>query len=168
MKNKLPMLLGGFLAVLVVLGAVSAGIAYADDSTPPDPTTLPADGRGPRGERGLGATELEAAAKVLGMTSDELSTALKDGQTLEELATAAGVDIQDVQDAISAVHAEEMRAQIEQAVTDGTISQDKADWLLEGLDKGYLDGGHGFGLDFGHGGRGGPGQPPQSVPTTTP
>jgi hypothetical protein len=83
------------------------------------------------------------------------------------------VDIQDVQDAISAVHAEEMRAQIEQAVTDGTISQDKADWLLEGLDKGYLDGGHGFGLDFGHGGRSGPGgqqpvQPTQVTPTETP
>lgn len=182
MKNKLPMLLGGFLAVLVVLGAVSAGIAYADDTTPPDPTTLPADGRGPRGPhegRGLGATELEAAAKVLGMTSDELSTALKDGQTLEELATAAGVDIQDVQEAISTVHAEEMRTQIEQAVTDGTMSQDKADWLLEGLDKGYLDGGNGFGLDFGHGGRGGPGgqppadgqqpvQPTQVTPTETP
>lgn len=35
------------------------------------------------------------------------------------------------------------------------MTQDKADWLLEGLDKGYLDGGPGFG--FGHdGGRGGP------------
>ena len=48
--------------------------------------------------------------------------------------------------AITAVHAEEMRAQIEAGVADGTISQEKADWLLEGLDKGFLDGGHGFGL----------------------
>ena len=181
MKNKLPMLLGGFLAVLVVVGAVSAGIAYADDSTPPDPTTLPADGRGPRGPhegRGLGATELEAAAKVLGMSSADLSTALKDGKTLEELASAAGVDIQDVKDAINAAHTEEMRAQIKQAVTDGKMTQAKADWLLEGLDKGFLDDGPGFGLGHG-GGRGGPGgqppadgqqpaQPPQGAPTQTP
>ena len=170
MKNKLPMLLGSFLAVLVVVGAVSAGIAYADDSTPPDPSTMPADGRGPRGPhegRGLGQTELEAAAKVLGITTDELSTALKDGKTLEELATAAGVEIQDVQDAISAARAVEMRAQIEQAVTDGTITQEKSDWLLEGLDKGYLDG-PGFGFGFGHGGPGVPGQPPQSIPSATP
>ena len=35
MKNKIPMLIGGFLAVLVVVGSVAAGVAYADDSTPP-------------------------------------------------------------------------------------------------------------------------------------
>ena len=94
----------------------------------------------------MGETELAAAAKVLGMSSDELSTALKDGKTLDDLAATAGVDIQDVKDAITAVHAEEMRTRIEAGVADGTISQDKADWLLEGLDKGYLDGpGPGFG-----------------------
>ena len=49
-----------------------------------------------------------------------------------------------------------MRTRIEQAVFDGTMTQAKADWLLEGLDKGYLDG-PGFGFGFGgHGGHGGP------------
>lgn len=171
MKQKLPLLIGGFLAVLVVVGAISAGIAYADNSTPPTGTS---DGRGdPHGGRGLGQTELEAAAKVLGMTTDELSTALQNGQTLEEIATAKGADIADVQKAIQAIHREEMRAQIEQAVTDGMLTQDKADWLLEGLDKGYLDG-PGFGFGFGRGGPGGMGQLPadnppagQSTPTTS-
>jgi hypothetical protein len=107
------------------------------------------------------------------MTADDLKSALQSGQTLEEIATEKGVDIADVQAAIQAVHSEEMRAQIEQAVTDGTMTQDKADWLLEGLDKGYLDGGLGFGLGFGRGGHGSPdgmGQPANNAvqPTATP
>lgn len=171
MKNKLALLIGGFLAVLVVVGAIGAGVAYADDSTPPTGTF---GGRGdPRGGRGLGTAELEAAAEVLGMTADELKSALQSGQTLEEIATEKGVDIADVQAAIQAVHSEEMRAQILQAVEDGTMTQDKADWLLEGLDKGYLDGGPGFGLGFGRGGHGGPNgmnQPPTdtAIPTAAP
>lgn len=164
MKNKIPMLIGGFLAVLVVVGAVGAGIAYADDSTPLVPSSLPAEGRGHGGPR-LSDAELEAAAKVLGMTTDEISAALKDGRTLEDLATEAGVDFADLQEALQTVRNEEMRTRIEQAVTDGTMSQDKADWLLEGLDKGYLDG-HSFG--FGPGGRGGHGQPPAEAPAATP
>ena len=142
MKKKIMIVLGGLLAVVMVFGAVKATTVYAQAGT----TTQHDGGRGHGGGRGLGDAELAAAAKVLGMTSDELSTALSEGKTLEELATAAKVDIQDVKDAITAVHAEEMRAQIEAGVADGTISQEKADWLLEGLDKGFLDGGHGFGL----------------------
>jgi hypothetical protein len=39
-----------------------------------------------------------------------------------------------------------LRARIEQAVSDGTMTQEKADWLNEGLEKGFLDGpGFGFG-----------------------
>lgn len=156
--KKLPILLGGLLALLIVAGAVGATVVYADDSTPPTPAGQPGDGRGPRGF-GLGPDELAVAVEALGMTTDELSTALQEGQTLEELATAAGVDLQTVQDAIRAARAESMRARIEQALADGTISQEKADWLLEGLEKGFLDG-SGFGFGFGHGGPGGPGQPP--------
>lgn len=169
MKSKLPLLVGGFLAVLVVVGAIGAGVAYADKGGPGSPSGLTADGRGPRDGRGLGQAELEAAANVLGMTADELSAALQSGQTLEEIAAAKGVNLADVQAAIQSAHKEEMRARIQQAVEDGTMTQDKADWLLEGLDKGYLDGGPGFGLGFGRGGHGGPngmGQPPaQSTPT---
>ncbi|MFZ5904800.1 MAG: hypothetical protein ACOYZ8_14735 [Chloroflexota bacterium] len=163
--KKLPILLGGLLALVIAAGAVGATVVYADDATPPAPTGQPGGGRGPRGF-GLGADELAAAAEALGMTTDELSAALQEGQTLEDLAEAAGVDIADVQAAVSAARAESMRARIEQALADGTISQEKADWLLEGLEKGFLDG-PGFGFGFGHGG---PGQPPvnQSAPTTTP
>ena len=154
MKKKISILIGGLLAVAVLFGAVSVKSVYAQDSTTSNPIMQRGGGRGHGGERGLGQPELEAAAKVLGITADELSTALADGKTLEDLATTAKVDIQDVQDSITAVHAEEMRAQIEAGVADGTISQEKADWLLEGLDKGFLEGrGFGIGGPHGHGGR---------------
>ncbi len=173
MKKKILILIGGLLAVAVLFGAYNVKTAYAQDSTTSDSIMQRGGGHGHGGERGLGQPELEAAAKVLGITADELSTALADGKTLEDLATTAKVDIQDVQDAITAVHAEEMRAQIEAGVADGTISQEKADWLLEGLDKGFLEG-RGFGIGGPHG-RGGhldaqsdTTTAPAVVPTTAP
>ncbi|MBK7453523.1 MAG: hypothetical protein IPJ46_07335, partial [Anaerolineales bacterium] len=125
MKKKISILIGGLLAVAVLFGAYNVKTAYAQG----DMTIMQrgGGGHGHGGERGLGQPELEAAAKVLGMTSTELSTALASGKTLEDLATTAKVDIQDVKDAINAVHADEMRAQIEAGVADGTISQEKAD-----------------------------------------
>ncbi|HEX8992454.1 MAG TPA: hypothetical protein VF784_12315 [Anaerolineales bacterium] len=119
----------------------------------------------------LDSAELDAAAKALGMTSTDLSTQLQSGKTLSDLATAKGVTLQSVQDAIQSAHRAEMTTQINQAVSAGQMTQDKANWLLEGLNKGYLDGPDGFGFGFGHGfGMGGPGQergqmPSQAAPT---
>lgn len=114
----------------------------------------------------LGSTGLEAAAKALDMTTDELTTALKDGKTLQELADVAGVDIATVQDAIRAARETEMRTQIEQAVTDGNMTREKADWLLEGLDKGFLDGrGFDLGGPRGHGLGDGSGKAPSAQST---
>jgi hypothetical protein len=154
MKKKISIVLGGLLAVAILFGTASVTTAYAQDGTPATPPAgQPGDRPDRDGKRGMGETELAAAAKVLGMTSEELSTALADGKTLEDLAAVAGVDIQDVKDVISAIHAEEMKANIAAAVADGSMSQEKADWLLEGLDKGFLDG-RGFGIGGPRGGRG--------------
>jgi len=161
MKNKKSILIGGLLVALLVVGVIGATSAYAQSST----STL-SHGRGPGGGRGLGLVELQVAAEALDMTTDELITALQSGKTLEEIADEAGVELQDVQDAIQAAHEEELRTRIEQAVADGTMTQEKADWLLEGLEKGFLDG-PGFGFGFGpHGPR--PDQAPSTQPTKTP
>ena len=165
MKNKkVNILIVGLLAALVVVGIVGATHAFAQNSN-----TFQLNGPGPGGEHGfgLGQPELAAAAKALGMTTDELSTALQAGTTLEQLATQKGVDIQKVKDAINTAHREEVRTQIKQAVTAGTMTQAKADWLLEGLDKGYLDG-PGFGLGFGPHGHGPDNRPTQQNPAVTP
>lgn len=142
------------VAVVVALGAISP--AFAADARATVRTASVAHGgfggRGMCGEAGL-----EAAAKALNMTADELSTQLWGGATLSSLADKAGVDLQTVRDAVTAACEQATRDAIEQAVEDGSLTREHADWLLEGLDKGYWGGGepgfgmHGFGM-----GRGGP------------
>jgi hypothetical protein len=104
------------------------------------------------GGRFCGDAGLEAAAQALGLTTDEVTTQMRAGESLADLADEAGVDVQDVLDAVTAACNAATREAIEQAVTDGTLTRDHADWLLEGLDNGYWGGAGG---GFGFGGRGG-------------
>jgi hypothetical protein len=85
----------------------------------------------------------EWLAEQLGMTVDELQAELEAGKTVDELAEEKGIDLE-------AVRVEAMKERIQQAVEDGTITQEQADWMLEGLEQGFMPGGHGFG---GRGGR---------------
>src|SRR5688572_12337261 len=168
MKNRKSILIGGLLVALLVIGVIGATSVYAQS-----PTSTLLHGRGPGEGRGLGLVELQVAAEALNMTTDELITALRSGKTLEELATEAGVDLQEVQDAIQAARATDMRERIQQALDDGTITQEHADWLLEGLEKGFIGGAGGFGFGGGHGPGFGPGRDqapttPDQVPTTQP
>lgn len=149
-------------AAAAVLG-LSALVFIQPTQAASNTATLAHGGRGFCGQAGL-----EAAAGKLGMTADELSTQLWGGATLSSLAEKAGVNLQDVQDAVTAACQAATRDAIEQAVTDGTMSREKADWLLEGLDKGYWggsDGGFEFG-PFGFGGRHGFGHLPLNNSTT--
>jgi hypothetical protein len=172
-----------YVGIAVLVGLVAAlgisSVASAQSSVTPTPTAptaqtappaAPRDGFGPRELHSQAA--LAAAAKALGMTADELSAELWGGKTLADIATAKGVDIATVKAAVEAAQIAETKTAINQAVTDGTITQAKADWLLEGLDKGYwgagAEGGFGFGMGpgMGHGGPrgGGPmGTPPSST-----
>jgi hypothetical protein len=148
---------------ILALGTLLTATALAQEETPaPEEELVPVprmwSGRG----RGMmDETALEAAADVLGMTADELSTQLWGGKTLADLAEEQGVDLADVQAAVEAARDRAMGDAIEQAVEDGDLTRDHADWLLEGLDNGYL--GHGRFGGFGgcggmRGGRhGGPG-----------
>ncbi len=73
----------------------------------------------------------EAAAKALGMTTDELKAALKSGKSIEEIAKSKNVDLNSVKDAI--VNAE--KAHLDQAVKDGKITQAQADKMKSALDQ---------------------------------
>ena len=149
-------------AGLAVLFAIVAALAissavFAQGATPVAPKApFAAGGFGGRGM--CGQAGLDAAAQALKMTSAELSAQLWGGARLTDLASKAGVDIQTVQSAVQAACTQTIKNAIQQAVKDGRISQAQADWLNEGLDKGYWGGnaglGFGFGFGMGHMGRG--------------
>jgi hypothetical protein len=172
MKKRLMILSGAVLA-MVLLGATLVVPAFAQEETPEAPFGCHGGGFG----LGPGSwTMFDTMAEALELTPEELFAELHAGKTLEEIAEAQGVELEDVHDAMQAARVEAMRERIEQAVEDGNISQEQADWLLEGLEQGFFPMGRSFGS--GHGMRGGFGRGmmrkgsgsfgPFSAPSTAP
>ena len=83
--------------VVVALGSISP--VFAEQATS-RALTASLGHRGGFGGGMCGQAGLEAAAKALGMTADELSTQLWGGKTLADLADEAGVELQAVRDAV--------------------------------------------------------------------
>ncbi|MCU1432601.1 MAG: hypothetical protein JWP95_1706 [Actinotalea sp.] len=84
---------------------------------------------GPGGDGGRGIA-VDVAAETLGMTGEELRTALAvEGTTLADVAAAQGVDTSALVDALVAAATE----RITQAVTDGRITQERADSEIAAL-----------------------------------
>ena len=158
----------GALALVVALGASLAGGVSAQSPATAAPAAPPAaalQGKGPWGpDGGLGflggsVAVFDAEASALSLTPVQLFEQLHSGKTLSEIARAQGVDLTKVQDAAKSVQDQAMKDRIAQALKDGTMTQAQADWMLEGLAKGYTAGDRGFGPMGGHGGRGGMGGP---------
>jgi len=152
LRSKKIVGLAAMIAIIAALGIASA--VFAQTATPP--TTPTAHAGMVRGGV-CGQAGLDAAAKALKLTTTELQAQLWGGQTLSGLDDKAGVKLADVQSAVQAACQQAEKDAIQQAVKDGKITQANADWLTEGIDKGYIGkGGFGFGLGgFGMAGRGG-------------
>lgn len=138
--------LAGVVLVLATVTALAVGMvvrAQAPTATLQAGRSagrIPSDRDGPGGELRQGrlsSVELEAIAPLLDMTADELASKLMDGETLADLADAADVDLRALYDAAQAARIAAQKASITSAVEDGKMPQGQADWLLEGLDKGY-------------------------------
>jgi len=158
-RRNLYAILGTAGALVLLLGGLAVSAVSAQEITPPA-EDAPAGvmlgwardlfGLG----HGGGWTMFDTVAQELGLTPEELFTNLHDGQTLEEVAEAQGVDLEALKETLIANREQARRDQIEQAVEDGNMTQEEADWLLEGLDKGYMPHGRGCG----HGMKGGRGE----------
>ncbi|MDQ1565338.1 MAG: hypothetical protein QOF96_218, partial [Actinomycetota bacterium] len=121
----------------------------------------PGDGHG-RGGPGFG--NLDAAAKALGMTTDELRTALDGGKTVAGIAKDKGIEVAKVADALVA----DLKSHLDAEVKDGELTQAQADELLancrtriDDFVNGKVPAG---GPGGGPGGRGGPGGPGRRGP----
>jgi hypothetical protein len=121
---------------------------------------------GPRMGFGLGGPmALDAAAKALGLTTQELATQLQNGSTIAQIAKTKHVDVNKVIDAMSA----EVNARIDQAQTNGRISKTQADAMKtktkEAITRMVNNGMPSFPFGGRNGHRGGMGMP---LPNTQP
>ena len=163
----------GLVATLLILAVAIPALAQDPTPTPKTPKIGGVWGRG-FGMCGGSWESYDAIAKALGLTPEQLFSELHAGKTLDEIAEEKGVDLQKVQDAAKAAQVEAMKASIQQAVKDGKLTQEQADWLLKGLELGFMPMGRGlgrgFGRGFGHGFDfgGGRGMFRGKAPSTTP
>jgi len=82
----------------------------------------------PRGLMGRGESSLvSVAAERLDMSVDDLHAELRDGKSIAEVAEEHDVDTQEIIDAYLA----QLEESLTQAVDDGKITQNQADWMLE-------------------------------------
>ena len=163
MSKKWIVVAGMSVAAAVVLfaggivgGVVSGVIPALAEEGPVEETPCSWPGRG-MGRGGFGWhgglwTMFDTVAEALGLTPQEFFAESHDaGKSLTEIAEEKGIELDSVYDAMKAARGEAMQEAIQQAVEDGTLSQEQADWMLQGLDQGFFPGGRGFGFGRGHG-----------------
>lgn len=150
------LVIGSAGAVLVLPNLVSA----ADPTASPTATGTPTQNGDPKGNSGFGGTveavtDTSVAAKAIGISEADLTTALQGGKSMADVAKAHNVDVQKVIDALVADKKDEIAA----ALKAGTITQAQADQQLSGATAFVTSQVNEAGFGGGHGGgaHGGPG-----------
>jgi hypothetical protein len=77
----------------------------------------------------------EGIAELLGLSSEELRSAMQDGQSLAEVAESAGVSL----DALTAEVLANVRESLDEAVARGGLSQERADEIYERFESSIDD-----------------------------
>jgi len=134
MFKKLGIVLGSAV-VIGLVGLLVASAAFAQGSTPTATTTpqtsapqgkLGLQGRGAPGAGGPNGG-MDEIAKLLNMTPDQIWAERVLGKTVSDLAKEKSVSDQQLVDALVA----SQKTQLDQAVTDGRLTQAQADKWLE-------------------------------------
>ena len=120
---------------------------------------------------GDGFFMLDIIAQELSMTTEEVQAELANGVTIAQLAGTHDVAVEDLIAAVSAAHQDYLN----QAVADGWMTQEQADWMQEHMADMFDDhinqswgqgsgSGQGYGPGGCHGGRFGSGPASQTAP----
>ena len=145
------------MVAVVVIALGSAGFVYAQSTTTPE-APVPGTGYGMMGGRGMrggmmgqGAgyaaqdglmhDEMIAAfAEELGISVDDLNARLAKGETMSQIATAQGLTVEEFRTLMT-----DARSQaIDQAVKNGTLTQEQADWMNQRGAGRMMGGGRGM------------------------
>ena len=135
-------LLVGIVVLIAVVGALfTAGSVYAQGQVPPtQPGTgwtmggmMGGAGRGMMGGAGIiddlnspvHSAMVAALAEKLGVSTDELNAALAEGKTMWQVAEERGLST----DEITILMQEAHTAALEQAVSEGYLTSDQAEWM---------------------------------------
>jgi len=105
------------------------GTAFAQDATAQTEQPAEAQHSGRHMRRGVAKAAIKNAATTIGVTPQELVTAIRNGQSIADVARDHGVDPQTVIDNLIT----EATARIDQAVLDGKIPAEKAEELKHKL-----------------------------------
>ncbi len=140
----------------LVLGA--AGLAYAQSETPP-PSMNPGYGPGMMGSRGRHGGGLvngeegpyhelmfESFAEALGIAVDQLEARLESGEMMWQIAEAEGVSEEEIFDLMQQGRQE----MVEQAVEDGILGQEQAEFMGPRWQEGGFRDGYGDCMGYGY------------------
>jgi hypothetical protein len=121
MDSRIKKLVAG-VALAGALTAGTAGVAVAaEGSTTTDPSSQAATH--PALRLKVRRAAIKVVTETLGVSRDELRTAMQGGQTLTEYATSLGKDPQTLVDALTNA----ANTKLDQLAADGTITQERAD-----------------------------------------
>ena len=134
------LVLGGGGAALLTAGALAAGApaALAATPSPSAAAAAPQAGAGQSNRhaamRAIRRAEFVSEAQVLGIAPKDLRADLKNGQTVQQLAQAKGMDESQFEAALVAA----LKPRLDALVDRGVITRGQADAAIDRIQKGHI------------------------------
>ena len=132
--------------VVLALGVLGAGVAFAQGEQPPQSTQSYGYGSGMMGGPGMMGGRggygfmheyvEQALAEKLGLTEEQVEDALADGTSMYQFALDNGVVEADLPTFMNEVH----QVAFDKAIADGVMTQEQSEWMLERMQGMYTDG----------------------------